>query len=160
MDNLNRFLSVCENDVALAVEAAKQYEEEVINSLFKFLSHFMQPIFSHNFPIQVEAWRQEFEKAPEPAAKVVDPEKEKLKKFKCEMCDFRAMTALGVKKHLNKQHPWKERGVDDQNATSLTKSTRNALKMCKSHTNKTLLIFFVLIYAFIFLLNLIECIIL
>ena len=104
MDNLNRFLSVCENDVALAVEAAKQYEEEVINSLFKFLSH---------FPIQVEAWRQEFEKAPEPAAKVVDPEKEKLKKFKCEMCDFRAMTALGVKKHLNKQHPWKERGVDD-----------------------------------------------
>ena len=41
MDNLNRFLSVCENDVALAVEAAKQYEEEVINSLFKFLSHFM-----------------------------------------------------------------------------------------------------------------------
>ena len=41
MDNLNRFLSVCENDVALAVEAAKQYEEEVINSFFKFLSHFM-----------------------------------------------------------------------------------------------------------------------
>ena len=37
MDNLNRFLSVCENDVALAVEAAKQYEEEVINSFFQIL---------------------------------------------------------------------------------------------------------------------------
>ena len=41
MDNLNQFPSVCENDVALAVEAAKQYEEEVINSFFKFLSYFM-----------------------------------------------------------------------------------------------------------------------
>ena len=41
MDNLNRFLSVCENDVALAVEAAKQYDEEVFNSFFKFLSHFI-----------------------------------------------------------------------------------------------------------------------
>ena len=40
-------------------------------------------------------------------------EKDKLKKFKCEMCDFRAMTSYGVKKHLNKQHPWKERGIDD-----------------------------------------------
>ena len=64
--------------------------------------------------MEVEAWKQEYEKVPEPVAKTcVDPEKEKLKKFKCEMCDFRAMTALGVKKHLNKQHPWKERGVDD-----------------------------------------------
>lgn len=33
-------------------------------------------------------------------------EKEKKKKFKCDLCDFRALTALGVKKHLNKEHPY------------------------------------------------------
>ena len=63
--------------------------------------------------MEVEAWKQEYEKVPESVEKICDPEKEKLKKCKCEMCDFRAMTALGVKKHLNKQHPWKERGIDD-----------------------------------------------
>jgi len=30
----------------------------------------------------------------------------KKKKFKCDLCDFRAMTAVGLKKHLNKQHPY------------------------------------------------------
>ena len=69
---------------------------------------------------EVEEWRREVETAvtqPEvgqPGLPVIcDPEKEKLKKFKCHMCDFKAMTSLGVKKHLNKQHPWKERGEDD-----------------------------------------------
>ena len=31
---------------------------------------------------------------------------EKKKKFPCEYCDFRAMTPLGLKKHLNKVHPY------------------------------------------------------
>ena len=69
---------------------------------------------------EVEEWRREVEMADkkeevsQPVQPVIcDPEKEKLKKFKCHMCDFKAMTSLGVKKHLNKQHPWKERGEDD-----------------------------------------------
>ena len=92
----------------MALEAAKQYEDEVNRILFKKSTYQQSSLF-----MEVEAWKQEFEKVPEPVAKMCDPEKEKLKKFKCEMCDFRAMTALGVKKHLNKQHPWKERGIDD-----------------------------------------------
>ena len=76
----------------MAIVAAKEYETEV-----------------EEFLRQQERVVEE-EKVEVPKS---DPEKEKLKKFKCEMCDFRAMTALGVKKHLNKQHPWKERGVDD-----------------------------------------------
>ena len=31
---------------------------------------------------------------------------EKKKKFPCDYCDFRAMTPLGLKKHLNKVHPY------------------------------------------------------
>ena len=31
---------------------------------------------------------------------------EKKKKFPCDYCDFRAMTPLGLKKHLNKIHPY------------------------------------------------------
>ena len=31
---------------------------------------------------------------------------EKKKKFPCEYCDFRAMTPVGLKKHLNKVHPY------------------------------------------------------
>ena len=93
----------------MAVDAAKQYEDEVNRKIFEKTSIF-QP--SSHF-MEVEAWKQEYEKVPEQVEKMCDPEKEKLKKFKCEMCDFRAMTALGVKKHLNKQHPWKERGIDD-----------------------------------------------
>ena len=92
----------------MAMEAAKQYEDEVSRIFQNQEKKTNQILF-----MEVEAWKQEFEKVPEPVATVCDPEKEKLKKFKCEMCDFRAMTALGVKKHLNKQHPWKERGVDD-----------------------------------------------
>ena len=28
------------------------------------------------------------------------------RKFKCDLCTFRAMTAVGLKKHLNKVHPY------------------------------------------------------
>ena len=28
------------------------------------------------------------------------------RKFKCDLCSFRAMTAVGLKKHLNKVHPY------------------------------------------------------
>ena len=82
----------------MAIAAAKKYDEEI------------------------EEWKKDLENmqpksVPEPKLErkisQCDPEKEKLKKFKCDMCDFRAMTSLGVKKHLNKQHPWKERGIDD-----------------------------------------------
>ena len=108
----------------MAVDAAKQYEDEVNRISLNFLLSYQDEVnrkYNDNFIFQpsflfmeVEAWKQEYEKVLEPVAKTcVDPEKEKLKKFKCEMCDFRAMTALGVKKHLNKQHPWKERGIDD-----------------------------------------------
>ena len=31
---------------------------------------------------------------------------EKKKKFPCNYCDFRAMTPVGLKKHLNKVHPY------------------------------------------------------
>ena len=31
---------------------------------------------------------------------------EKKKKFPCDYCDFRAMTPLGLKKHLNKVYPY------------------------------------------------------
>ena len=72
---------------------------------------------SRKFQEEVEEWRKEFENEvliEEPVEKPkTDPEKEKLKKFCCGLCDFRAMTSMGLKKHLNKQHPWKERGVDD-----------------------------------------------
>ena len=30
------------------------------------------------------------------------------RKFKCDLCDFRALTAVGLKKHLNKVHPYKD----------------------------------------------------
>ena len=39
-------------------------------------------------------------------------EKEKFKdpkrKFKCDLCDFTAITTIGLKKHLNKVHPYKD----------------------------------------------------
>ena len=35
-----------------------------------------------------------------------ESEQEQKKKFKCDLCSFRAMTAVGLKKHLNKQHPY------------------------------------------------------
>ena len=40
--------------------------------------------------------------------KVVQPlsAEEKKKKFPCSYCDFRAMTPVGLKKHLNKVHPY------------------------------------------------------
>jgi len=37
-----------------------------------------------------------------------ESEQEKKKKFECDLCSFRAMTAVGLKKHLNKQHPYPE----------------------------------------------------
>ena len=87
---------ICQADAELAREAGEVYAREV------------------------EQWRRELETAiaqaevSQPVLPLIcDPEKEKLKKFKCHMCDFKAMTSLGVKKHLNKQHPWKERGEDD-----------------------------------------------
>ena len=30
------------------------------------------------------------------------------RKFKCDLCYFRALTAVGLKKHLNKVHPYKD----------------------------------------------------
>ena len=36
----------------------------------------------------------------------LDPVEKKKKKFVCDYCDFRAMTPLGLKKHLNKEHPY------------------------------------------------------
>ena len=35
-----------------------------------------------------------------------ESEQEKKKKFVCDLCSFRAMTAMGLKKHLKKQHPY------------------------------------------------------
>ena len=44
----------------------------------------------------------------EQEGKVVPPTsaEEKKKKFPCNYCDFRAMTPVGLKKHLNKVHPY------------------------------------------------------
>ena len=33
-------------------------------------------------------------------------QQEMKKKFACDLCGFKAMTALGLKKHLNKVHPY------------------------------------------------------
>ena len=36
--------------------------------------------------------------------KMKDPKR----KFGCDYCDFRAITSVGLKKHLNKEHPYKD----------------------------------------------------
>lgn len=47
-------------------------------------------------------------KEEEEEIKIVQPlsAEEKKKKFPCGYCDFRAMTPVGLKKHLNKVHPY------------------------------------------------------
>ena len=30
------------------------------------------------------------------------------RKFACDYCDFKALTSMGLKKHLNKEHPYKD----------------------------------------------------
>ena len=34
--------------------------------------------------------------------------KDPKRKFACDLCDFRALTSVGLKKHLNKVHPYKD----------------------------------------------------
>ena len=34
--------------------------------------------------------------------------KDSKRKFGCICCDFKALTSVGLKKHLNKEHPYKD----------------------------------------------------